>query len=68
MTNVDQVIADFFNRAYAQRVKICEIADEAGLTRVTMSNWRSGRHGPQLGAWMAANEALDRLVEQKIKA
>lgn len=66
MTNVEQVIADFFKLARSHKIRACKIATEAGITRVTLSNWKSGRNEPTLGAWLLANEALDRLVKQKL--
>lgn len=66
MTNVEQVIADFFKLARSHKIRAYQIANEAGITRVTLSNWKSNRTEPQLGAWMAANEALYRLVKQKL--
>ena len=66
MTNVEQVIADFFKLAKSHKIRAYQIANEAGITRVTLSNWKSNRTEPQLGAWMAANEALYRLVKQKL--
>jgi hypothetical protein len=66
MTSVEQTIADFFKLAKSHKIRAYQIANEAGITRVTLSNWKSNRTEPQLGAWMAANEALYRLVKQKL--
>ena len=68
MTNVEQAIADFFKLAKSHKIRACKIATEAGITRVTLSNWKSGRNEPTLGAWLLANDALYRLVQQKINA
>jgi hypothetical protein len=68
MTNVDRAIAEFYSVARAHKIRAYQIANEAGLTRVTLSNWKSKRNEPTLGAWLLANDALDRLVEQKLKA
>jgi hypothetical protein len=65
MSNVDQAISDFYSLAREHKIRAYQIANEAGLTRVTLSNWKSKRNEPTLGAWLLANEALDRLVEQK---
>ena len=67
MTSVEQTIADFFKLAKTHKIRACKIANEAGITRVTLSNWKSGRTEPQLGVWLAANEALYHLVQQKLK-
>jgi hypothetical protein len=68
MTNVDRAIAEFYSVARVHKIRAYQIANEAGLTRVTLSNWKSKRNEPTLGAWLLANEALNRLVEQKINA
>ena len=68
MTNVDQAIAEFYDLARTHKIRAYQIANEAGLTRVTLSNWKSKRNEPTLGAWLLANEALYRLVQQKINA
>jgi hypothetical protein len=68
MTNVDQAIAEFYDLARTHKIRAYQIANEAGLTRVTLSNWKSKRNEPTLGAWLLANEALNRLVQQKINA
>jgi transcriptional regulator with XRE-family HTH domain len=68
MTNVEQAVADFYGIAKAHKIRAYQIANEAGLTRVTLSNWKSKRNEPTLGAWLLANEALNRLVEQKTSA
>jgi transcriptional regulator with XRE-family HTH domain len=68
MTKVENEVANFFSYAKAHKIRACKIATEAGITRVTLSNWKSGRTEPQLGAWFAANDALDRLIEKKLNA
>jgi len=68
MTNVDRAIAEFYSVARAHKIRAYQIANEAGLTRVTLSNWKSKRNEPTLGAWLLANEALQRLMQQKLDA
>jgi transcriptional regulator with XRE-family HTH domain len=68
MTNVEQTIADFFKLAKTHKIRACKIANEAGITRVTLSNWKNERTEPQLGVWLAANDALNRLIDQKLNA
>ena len=68
MTSVEQTIADFFKLARTHKIRACKIPNEAGITRVTLSNWKNGRTEPQLGVWLAANDALDRLIELKLNA
>jgi transcriptional regulator with XRE-family HTH domain len=68
MTLVETEIALFFEFAKMHKIRAYQIANEAGITRVTLSNWKSGRTEPQLGIWLAANDALDRLLEKKFNA
>ena len=68
MTNVDQAIADFYTLAKSHKIRAYQIAEEAGITRVTLSNWKRKRNEPTLGAWLMANEALNRLVQKKLNA
>ena len=68
MTNVDQAIADFYTLAKSHKIRAYQIAEEAGITRVTLSNWKRKRNEPTLGAWLLANDALDRLVQKKLNA
>ena len=68
MTNVEQAIADFFSLAKLHKIRAYQIANEAGITRVTLSNWKTDRCEPTLSAWLLANEALERLVAQKLNA
>lgn len=68
MTTVQQTIANFFDVAKSHKIRAYQIANEAGITRVTLSNWKTDRCEPTLSAWLLANEALKRLVEQKLSA
>jgi transcriptional regulator with XRE-family HTH domain len=68
MTTVQDAIADFFNVAKLHKIRACQIANEAGITRVTLSNWKTDRCEPTLSAWLMATDALERLVAQKLDA
>jgi len=46
-------------------IKAYEIANEAGITRVTLSNWKNKRSEPMLGAYLAAFHALERIIAAK---
>ena len=61
-------VAELYGIAKTHKIRAYQIANEAGLTRVTLSNWKSKRNEPTLGAWLLANEALQRLVQQKLNA
>lgn len=58
-------VADMFAEADRHRITMTALAREAGITRVTLSNWRSGRTVPLLDAYLAAQAALGELVAGK---
>jgi len=58
-------IAELYAVARHHNIKAYEIANEAGITRVTLSNWKNKRSEPMLGAYLAAFHALERLIEAK---
>ena len=68
MSTVQDTIADFFTVAKQHKIRACHIAKEAGITRVTLSNWKTDRCEPTLFAWLMATDALERLVAQKLDA
>jgi transcriptional regulator with XRE-family HTH domain len=61
-----QAISEFYALAKAHKIRAYQIANEAGITRVTLSNWKSKRSEPTLSAFLAAKHALDRLVQAKL--
>jgi transcriptional regulator with XRE-family HTH domain len=55
-------IAELYAVAKHHKIKAYEIANEAGITRVTLSNWKNKRSEPMLGAYLAAFHALERII------
>lgn len=66
MTRSEIAIGKLYGRAAQYRIKMTQIAEAAGVTRVTLSNWRSGRAVPSLEKYLAAEEALEELIESRI--
>jgi transcriptional regulator with XRE-family HTH domain len=60
-----QAISNLYTLAKEHKIRAYQIANEAGITRVTLSNWKSKRSEPTLSAFLAAQHALDRLVAKK---
>ncbi len=58
-------VGTMFAEADQHRITMTALAREAGITRVTLSNWRSGRTTPLLDAYLAAQAALVSLVADK---
>jgi len=65
MNYTAQAIENLYALAKSHNIRAYQIATEAGLTRVTLSNWKSHRNEPTLNAFLAAQHALDRLVALK---
>lgn len=66
MTRSERAIGKLYGRAAEHRIKMTQLADRAGVTRVTLSNWRSGRSTPLLEMYLAVQEALDELVAERV--
>lgn len=65
MTRSERAIGKLYGKAAEHRIKMTQLADRAGITRVTLSNWRSGRSAPMLEAFLAVQEALDELIAER---
>jgi len=57
-----QAVSDLYALAKQHKIRAYQIANEAGITRVTLSNWKSKRSEPMLGAYLAAFHALERII------
>lgn len=66
MTRSERAISKLCGRAAEHRIKMSQLADRAGITRVTLSNWRTGRSAPMLEPFLAVQEALDELVAERL--
>lgn len=65
MTPTEQAVGRLYGRAAEYKIPIGRVADLAGVTRVTLSNWRSGRSVPSLDKFLACEAVLDELVADK---
>lgn len=66
MTRSERAIGRLYGKAAEYRIPMTALAEAAGITRVTLSNWRSGRTIPGLELYLAADEALDALIADKV--
>jgi len=57
-----QAVSDLYALAKQHKIRAYQIANEAGITRVTLSNWKNKRSEPMLGAYLAAFHALERII------
>lgn len=67
MTRSERAIGRICGKAAEHRITMTKLAEAAGITRVTLSNWRSGRTVPLLEAYLATEEALEALVSDKMR-
>lgn len=58
---VTEAVEALFRRADALGLTTSGLAREVGLTRMTLSNWKSGRGAPTLGPYLQTLAVLDRL-------
>lgn len=65
MSKVERAIGKLYGLAAEHRITMASLADAAGVTRVTLSNWRSGRSSPTLDKYLDVVEALDAMVAEK---
>ena len=65
MSLTKMAVASMFEEADQHRITMTALARQAGVTRVTLSNWRSGRTVPLLDAYLATRAALSSMVADK---
>jgi transcriptional regulator with XRE-family HTH domain len=65
MSRSQRAIGRLVGRAAEHRVSMTRLADAADVTRVTLSNWRSGRSIPSLEKYLAVEDALNDLINEK---
>ena len=67
MTLSYQAIMRIYARAAEYNITAIELANAAGLSRVTLSNWKCQRATPMLEAYLAVESALEDLISEKIR-
>ncbi len=67
MTLSYQAIMRIYARAAQHNITAIELAKAAGLSRVTLSNWKRQRSTPMLEAYLAVESALEDLISEKIR-
>jgi transcriptional regulator with XRE-family HTH domain len=65
MSLTKDAVAALFAEADRHRITMTALAERAGVTRVTLSNWRSGRTVPLLDGYLLVDAALDELMAQR---
>jgi transcriptional regulator with XRE-family HTH domain len=67
MTLSHQAVMRIYGRAAEHNITAGKLAKAAGLSRVTLSNWKRERSTPMLEAYLAVEEALEGLIAAKTK-
>jgi transcriptional regulator with XRE-family HTH domain len=67
MTLSHQAVMRIYGRAAEHNITAGKLAKAAGLSRVTLSNWKRNRSTPMLEAYLAVEKALDELISEKIR-
>jgi transcriptional regulator with XRE-family HTH domain len=68
MTLSHKAVMRIFGRAAEHQITAGKLADAAGLSRVTLSNWKCQRATPMLEAYLAVEQALENLIAEKAGA
>ena len=65
MTKTEKAIGKIYGLAAEHRISMINLTEAAGVTRVTLSNWRSGRTSPTLEKYLDVQDALDEMIADK---
>jgi transcriptional regulator with XRE-family HTH domain len=65
MTLSHQAVMRIYGRAAEHQITAGKLAAAAGLSRVTLSNWKCQRATPMLEAYLAVEQALEELIAAK---
>ena len=62
-----KAVMRIYGRAAENNISAGKLADAAGISRVTLSNWKRQRSTPMFEAYLAVEKALDDLIAAKAK-
>ena len=65
MTLSYQAIMRIYGRAAEHNISAGKLAAAAGISRVTLSNWKCQRSTPMLEPYLAVEQALEALIAAK---
>lgn len=68
MTLSHKAVMRIYGRAAEHKITAGKLATAAGLSRVTLSNWKRERSTPMLEAYLSVEKALDELIAAKDQA
>jgi transcriptional regulator with XRE-family HTH domain len=67
MTLSHKAVMRIYGRAAEHNITAGKLADAAGISRVTLSNWKRQRSTPMFEAYLAVEQALEEMIEAKGK-
>jgi transcriptional regulator with XRE-family HTH domain len=67
MTLSHKAVMRIYGRAAEHKITAGKLATAAGISRVTLSNWKRERSTPMLEAFLAVEQALDKLIADKAR-
>lgn len=65
MTLSQKAIARIYGRAAEHKITAKALAERAGISRVTLSNWRNDRSAPLLEAFLTVEQSLEEMIAEK---
>jgi transcriptional regulator with XRE-family HTH domain len=65
MTLSHEAVMRIYGRAAKHKITAGTLAAAAGISRVTLSNWKRERSTPMLEAYLAVEQALEELIAAK---
>lgn len=65
MTLSHEAVMRIYGRAAQHKITAGKLATAAGLSRVTLSNWKNERSTPKLEAYLQVEKALEELIAGK---
>lgn len=65
MNLVQSAIAEIYALSAAHKITATDLANQSGISRVTLSNWRNGRNKPTLEAYLQVKQTLDCIIKFK---
>lgn len=66
MTRSERAVSKLYGKAAEHKITMTKLAEVAGVTRVTLANWRAGRTVPRLEEFLSVEAALDELVADRV--
>lgn len=62
MNTTQEQVAKLYGRAAEHKITMKELAQAAGVSRVTLSLWRHDKHKPTMTKYYQVESALDQMI------